>query len=102
MKRYVLSASAEADLTALVDYYLFEKDSPQAAETILRELRLAFRRLVEWPRQGHRRSDLTSKPFLFWRVRSYLIVYRPQTMPVQIVAILHAKRNLPIMLQRRP
>jgi antitoxin ParD1/3/4/toxin ParE1/3/4 len=101
MKRFVLTPSVEADLVAITDYYLFDRQSPYAAKTVLRELRTAFRALVKNPHLGHSRTDLTSKPYLFWPVRSYLIVYRPETKPLEVVAVLHAKRDLPPHLDRR-
>jgi len=36
------------------------------------------------------------------RYRNYTIVYRPDTTPLQIVAVLHGKRNIrPILKQRQ-
>ena len=77
---YILS-HAEADVEEIIDYYLFENQSVYAAETVNREFHAAFRTLADSPGQGHLREDLTDKPFRFWRVRSYLIVYRPRDHP---------------------
>ena len=70
MSRYILSSDAEADLEDIIDYYLIEKQSVYAAETVNRELFAAFRALADNPGQGHPREDLTDKPYRFWRVRS--------------------------------
>jgi len=50
---------------------------------------------------GHWRKDLTDEPVKFLPVYSYLIVYRPDTKPLQIVAILHGNRNLKELLNHR-
>jgi antitoxin ParD1/3/4/toxin ParE1/3/4 len=43
---------------------------------------------------GHRRDDLTTEPLRFWCVYSYLIAYRPDTKPLQIIRIVHGAREL--------
>jgi plasmid stabilization system protein ParE len=53
------------------------------------------------PGGGHWRKDLTDEPVKFFSVYSYLIVYRPETKPLQVVAILHGHRDLErVLLQR--
>jgi len=47
-------------------------------------------RLKFWgqtPRMGHTRADLTPLPLLFWTVGIYLIIYRAEETPVEIVAV---------------
>lgn len=50
---------------------------------------------------GHWRRDLTDEPVKFFPVYSYLIVYRPGTKPLQIIAILHGRRDLERLLKHR-
>ena len=48
--------------------------------------------------------DLTSRNLRFWtltRYPNYTIVYRPETTPLQIIAVLHGKRNLRQILKER-
>lgn len=47
---------------------------------------------------GHLREDLTRRPFRFWPVYSYLIVYRPETRPIQILRVLHGARDVKSLL----
>lgn len=101
MSRYILSSDAEADVEEIIDYYLFEKQSVYAAETVNREFYAAFRTLADSPGQGHLREDLTDKPYRFWRVRSYLIVYQPDTTPIEVMAVLHGRRNVARLLKPR-
>jgi hypothetical protein len=43
---------------------------------------------------GHYRGDLVAEPLRFWRVREYLIIYRSEKRPLEIVRVLHAKRDV--------
>ena len=42
--------------------------------------------------------SLAASAFRFWPVRSYLIVYRPDTTPVQVVRFWHGARGVPNLL----
>jgi plasmid stabilization system protein ParE len=49
------------------------------------------------PERGHSRPDLTTRLLRFWtltRFPNYSIVYRPETMPIEIVTVLHGKRDI--------
>ncbi len=46
-----------------------------------------MRELADHPGQGHKREDLTDQPLSFWPVYSYLIIYRPETSPLEVIAI---------------
>ena len=49
----------------------------------------------------HKRDDLTAFPVLFWPVGSYLIVYRAEHRPIEIVAVTQGSRDIPVFLRRR-
>jgi antitoxin ParD1/3/4/toxin ParE1/3/4 len=52
---------------------------------------------------GHARSDLAGpRPLLFWPVGAYLIIYRADRQPIEIVAVTHASRDVPRFLRSRP
>ena len=55
-----------------------------------------MRRLAETPGLGHVREDLAAiDPALrFWPVYSYLIVYRAETAPLEVVRVLHGARDV--------
>jgi len=54
------------------------------------------------PGIGHMRVNLFGPQFKFWSVYSYVIAYRWEVAPIQIVAIVHGMRNLEaFFLQRR-
>jgi antitoxin ParD1/3/4/toxin ParE1/3/4 len=43
------------------------------------------------PGSGHRRADLTSRPVLFYRIFSYLVVYQPGSEPLRILGVLRGE-----------
>ncbi len=68
-------------------------DSLDAADRVCQEIYEAIGALVPFPRQGHNRSDLTSRPLRFQRVRDYLIAYIPEEKPLVVIAVLHGRRS---------
>jgi toxin ParE1/3/4 len=93
MKRFVLTRAAERDLDQIKDF-LVEKAGPTITRRVLREIRQAIGHIGTNPELGHVREDLTDRTLKFWPIYSYLIVYDPETKPVQIVRILHGRRDL--------
>jgi toxin ParE1/3/4 len=67
-------------------------------ESVIRE-KIVY--LAGRPGGGHWRKDLTDEPVKFFPVYSYLIVYRPETSPLQVVAILHSRRDVEELLKDR-
>jgi antitoxin ParD1/3/4/toxin ParE1/3/4 len=59
-------------------------------------------KLARTPGMGHLREDLADEPLKFWPVYSYLIIYRPETRPLQIVRVLHGARDLRRLLSSEP
>jgi len=99
MKRFVLTKPAERDLQQ-IKAYLVEGASPRVARRVMREIRTALRLVGSRPGIGHLREDLTSRPVKFWPIYSYLIVYDPETRPVQIIRVLHGMRDAGDVLNR--
>jgi plasmid stabilization system protein ParE len=98
---YILSSEAEEDLFQIWRY-LAEVAGVEIADHIESKLFEAFEMLVVSPGLGHKRSDLTPHPVLFFRTRPYpyLIIYRFKAR-LEIVAVLHGKRNITELLQDR-
>jgi plasmid stabilization system protein ParE len=97
--RFVLTPQARADLVAIWNY--IAEDSPENADRVLERLYGAFTRLAETPGMGHHREDLANARHRFWTVYSYVIAYRDQTRPLQIIAIVHGARQLEAFFQGR-
>ena len=101
MKRsYVIAPQAARDLVQIWRYIKTEK-SKEIADRVESVIRNKFGYLAEFPYAGHLRSDLTSADVRFLPVYSYLVVYRPDTEPVQIVGILHARRDVARIIEQR-
>jgi antitoxin ParD1/3/4/toxin ParE1/3/4 len=92
MARYVLTKPAANDIRAIVNYV--RQRSPQSAKVVRTQLRAAMAKLAAFPHMGHLREDVADEPLRFWSVFSYLIVYRPETRPLQIVRVVHGARDL--------
>ena len=101
MSRYILAPFAQEDLVNIRDYYLEEAGS-RVARQMLAEFVEAFRFLARNPRIGHPRNDLAGdRPVLFWRVREYLVVYKAETKPLEIVTIVRGSRDIPNVIGKR-
>jgi plasmid stabilization system protein ParE len=97
MGRYVLTAEARADLAEIADF--IRQDSPGAARRVVESLREAMAKLADLPEMGHVREDLAPTPLRFWPIYSYLVIYRPESRPLQVVRILHGARDVRRLLE---
>jgi plasmid stabilization system protein ParE len=68
-------------------------DTVAAANKAMDEIFDAIDILVEFPYQGYRRPNLTSRPLRFKLVREYVIAYAPEKKPLWIVAVFHGRRS---------
>lgn len=98
--RYVLAPQAALDL-AEIWHYIKEQTSIRIADRIESGIRERMAFLAATPGAGHYRKDLTDEDVKFFSVYSYLIVYRPETKPLQIASILHGRRDVEQILRGR-
>ena len=99
-RRYTLAPEAARDLVEIWRY-LSEESGRETADRIESVIRSKFAYLAEFPGAGHWRHDLTSADVRFYSVYSYLIAYRPETKPLEIVSILHGRRDVAAILSER-
>jgi antitoxin ParD1/3/4/toxin ParE1/3/4 len=99
--KYLLSGPAKKDLWGIWEY-LAERSDLTTADRVVEELHQAMERLAESPGLGHLRRDLAREPLRFWKVRSYLVVYRPDTSPLEVVRILPGSRDVEALLEQDP
>jgi len=100
---FQLTPQATEDLDAI--WWFIAEDNREAADRVEREILATCRRLAKHPLVGSKRQDITPQPVRFWTVTkfpNYVIVYRPETIPLQVVAVLHGKRDLREGLESRP
>jgi plasmid stabilization system protein ParE len=95
MTGYSFHPEARIDLDEIWEY--IRADRIDAADRVVEEILSAIRAVLQFPNQGHKRPDLTSRPLRFIVVRSYLIAYAPDEEPLWVVAILHTRRNPRVM-----
>ena len=103
MSAYALTPLAKADIFDIWSY--IAEDSEDAANRVEQAIYDACAFVAEAPLRGHSRPDLTSRPLRFWtltRYPNYAVVYRPDTAPLHVVAVLHGKRNIRTVLKQRP
>ena len=98
--RYVLAPEAALDLVQIWRY-IKRESSLSVADRVESVIRDKFAFLAGTPGAGHSRRNLTDQPVKFFPVYSYLIVYRPETKPLQIVSILHGHRDIERILKNR-
>ena len=99
-ERYVLAPEAAFDLGEIWRYIKKQSSLEMAdrVESVIRD-RIVF--LAANPGAGHWRKNLTDETVKFFPVYSYLIVYRPDTKPLQVVSILHGRRDVEQILKNR-
>jgi plasmid stabilization system protein ParE len=102
MSAYALTPLAKADIFDIWSY--IADDNEDAADRVEQAIYDACAFVAERALRGHFRPDLTTRSLRFWTLTHYLnytVVYRPETTPLQIVAVLHGKRNAQRILKQR-
>jgi plasmid stabilization system protein ParE len=102
MSVYVLTPLAKSDIFTIWPYITDANE--RAANRVEQAICEACAFVAEGPMRGHTRPDLTSRSLRFWtltRYPNYFIVYRPETSPLEIVAVIHGKRNIRRILRQR-
>jgi plasmid stabilization system protein ParE len=102
MSAHALTPLAKADIFGIWSHIAV--DSEDAANRVERAIYEACAFVAEAPLRGHSRADLTTRSLRFWtltRYPNYTVVYRPETPVLQVVAVLHGKRNARRILKQR-
>jgi toxin ParE1/3/4 len=92
---FALHPLAAQDIAEIWTY--IAQDSPQAARHVREDILGAIRGLMQFPDQGHRRPDLTSRPLRFTVVHEFLIAYAPDENPLWVIAVIHGRRSPRVM-----
>ena len=102
MNRYALTPVAKRDVFGIWSY--IAEHNVDAADRVEQAIYEACVSLANAPLLGHVRPDLTSRALRFWtitRYPNYSVVYRPELTPLQVVAVLHGKRDIRRLLRER-
>ncbi len=98
--RYIFAPEAALDLVQIWRHIKKQTGLPMAdrVEAVIRD-KIVF--LAENSGAGHWRKNLTDEAVKFFPVYSYLIVYKPDTRPLEVVSILHGRRDVEQILKDR-
>jgi toxin ParE1/3/4 len=99
-RRYVLAPETASDLVQIWRY-IKKQSSVEIADHVESVILDKITFLAGNSGAGHSRKNLTDEPVKFFPVYSYLIVYRAGTNPLQIVSILHGRRDVEQILKDR-
>jgi plasmid stabilization system protein ParE len=98
---FQLTPRAINDLCEIWDY--IAADNVNAANRVESAIFSACNSLAKRPLMGSRRSEITPLPVRFWTVTrfpNFIVIYRPDTKPLQVIAVLHGNRNLKALLEK--
>jgi plasmid stabilization system protein ParE len=91
---FALTPSASRDIDDIFDYVL-EHSGPDRALSVHARLFEACSKIASQPSfVGHARDDLADESLRVLPILSFLVIFRPQTRPVEIVRIIHGARDL--------
>jgi antitoxin ParD1/3/4 len=91
---FQLTPLALGELDEIWEY--IAKDSVSAANRVESAILAACGSLARNPLLGPKRIEITQLPVRFWTVSrfpNFMVVYRPDTKPLQIVSLLHGTRS---------
>lgn len=98
---FQLTPQALDEISEIWDY--IAEDSMSAANRVESAILSACYSLSRHPLIGAKRTEITSLPVRFWTVTrfpNFIVVYRPDTKPLQVVAVLHGKRDLKAFFEK--
>ena len=100
MKRlFVLTPQATTDLQEiLLD---LADENPDVAEHLLFRLYQGLQRLARSPGIGHYHEELLDRRYRFWNFYFYVIAYAWQARPIEILAVVHGRRDLATFFESR-
>lgn len=98
MSDYVLAPVAREDLLTIWNYYASELGDIDLADRIRDEIFAGIAAVARTPGLGHLRKDLAHERLRFWLVRKYLIIYRADKKPLEVVRVLHSGRDVQAIL----
>jgi antitoxin ParD1/3/4 len=100
MTDYRFTPEAEDDLFEIWCY--IARDTVAAANRVESAVHDACTFLAQHPLSGSPRRHVTALPVHFWTVQqypNYVVVYRAETKPLEIIRVLHGMRDLKRLLK---
>jgi toxin ParE1/3/4 len=95
MARVLRTSLARADLKAIARYVARESQSRDMAIRFLEKIESRCQLHATQPQMGEARSDLGAAVRQF-SVGNYLVFFRPIAGGIELLRVLHAKRDVPV------
>ncbi len=90
--KFKITSTAERNLLEITRY--ISQHNPAAAREMRQKIMESCALIGNYPHIGQLRADLTDKPVRFWPAHpNYMIVYRADTNPIQILRVYHSARD---------
>jgi toxin ParE1/3/4 len=99
-RNFTFTVEAEEDALSIWTH-LADEASEAVADRVLAQVYDECEKLGDMPGIGHFREELLDRRFKFSSAYSYLIVYRWEVKPIEIIALVHGARDLNGLLRRR-
>ena len=100
---FELTPRALAELDDIWNY--IAEDSVDAANRVESAILAACESLARRPMLGSKRVEITTLPVRFWpvtRFPNFIVVYRPETKPLQVLTVIHGKRDPRSLFEEPP
>lgn len=98
MGRVRQTATARRDVREIWDY--IARDNPDAADRLVRSFNETLGRISDQPGIGRTREDLSPRLHSF-PVGNYLLFYRAASDGIELIRVLHGRRDIPAIFARR-
>ncbi len=93
--RWIWAPEAQDDLRAIW-YFVATQYSTEKADRLMSQFIEGFYGLADRPGKGRRRPEWSRKETVrFWPIGDYWVVYYPETVPLEILHVIHMSRDVP-------
>jgi toxin ParE1/3/4 len=94
LNKYIIAPSAQRDIDYVLDYIAAR--NPAAALRLSTKFREGFKLLAQYPNIGRPRYETSLKIFI---IEGYVAAYRGERPMIEIVRIVHTKRDVETILK---
>ena len=88
--------TAKQELDEIHDFIGVERQSPQAAADLVREIHAKANLYASQPEMGASREDL-GKGFRVFSVKAYIVAYRATQAGIDVLRVVDGRRNYPAL-----
>lgn len=92
MRTVTFTGDADRDIEGI--WVFIAEDNFDAADRVRNQIKADVRKLILHPGIGHTRADSPNPEYRFWKVYSYLIVYRYDDTDLVVLRVIHGARDI--------